>query len=957
MDFGHIGPDRWAERLRALTDTERLRRHENKMLLVVTLLIGATVGLAVVAFIVATERLAALLLPAGSSAVRRVIVPTLGALASGVLLARYFPNARGSGIPQTKTALFLHDGYIKLKTVFGKFSCSLLSLASGIALGREGPTVQVGAGIASVVGRRLGLAPDRIRALIPAATSAALAAAFNTPIAAVLFTLEEILGDLHAPVLGSIVISSVTSWAVLHLLLGDEPLFHVPAYQLVQPLELLAYAALGIAGGFVSTAFVKLLLGMRRRFLSLPKSTVWLQPVFGGLLVGVLGIFVPFVLGVGYDHVGEALNGRMAVSMMAMLLVLKLVATAGAYASGNAGGIFGPSLFIGAMLGGTVGGIVHGWFPDVTGSAGAYALVGMGTAFAGIVRTPMTSVIMIFEITRDYSIIVPVMVANLLSYFISERLQPVPVYEALLDQDGIRLPHPRPAEAPATVGEVLREGYERAAADERVGDRLAALRERQPETREFGPWPVVDASRFVGMLTVRQLEEAAAAGRAGATISEVVNAPEGRVTAETFVHVHPDQPLHTALKRMGQSGLDLLPVVSRNDVRELVGVVALADIPQAYVAEGHAVLAARAAKKSGASPRALLAMVVAGVLGLVVLGGFLTHHYYTVRTETAAKYFRAGNDLARQGRNVEAAEQFRAALSLTHGEQYRLALGLALARADRGAEATLYLEEVLRTDPANGPANLALARIAKGRGDTTTAAMWYRKAVGGAWPHESQASRLDAAFELVGMFEASGDSRQAIAELLQLAGQTKDPAVLVRVGRGLLSAGLVGQAGDLFREVARTSPGSAPAYAGLGDAQFAESQFRAAEDAYLQAVRLDAGDASSRDKAALCARVLALDPRARGLRISERYARSREVLSGALRLVDACGPRPSPDPLAATLTEARHDVSPSFRPRSAAEGTEDNIRLAMDLWAGRRAECPVPPGDRAVAIVLGALAR
>jgi chloride channel protein, CIC family len=204
-------PIAWLKRVRAWAEAERLQQHEEKMLLVLTLLIGAIVGLVVVAFILATEWLTGHLLPPGAPPWRRVAVPTAGALVTGVLLVRYFPNARGSGIPQTKTALFLERGYIPLRTVLGKFACSVLSLGSGIALGREGPTVQIGAGIASVLGRRLGLGPRRVQALVPIGTSAALAAAFNTPISAVLFTLEEILGDLHAPVLGSIVIASATS--------------------------------------------------------------------------------------------------------------------------------------------------------------------------------------------------------------------------------------------------------------------------------------------------------------------------------------------------------------------------------------------------------------------------------------------------------------------------------------------------------------------------------------------------------------------------------------------------------------------------------------------------------------------------------------------------------------------------------------------------------------------------
>ena len=185
------------------------------------MIIGATVGLVVVAFILLTENLGARLYPTGAPAWRRILIPVAGALGTGFMLARYFPQARGSGIPQTKTALFLHDGFISLRTVVGKFTMCAVTLASGMALGREGPSVQVGAGLASVLGRRLGLSKRSVEALVPIGAAAALAAAFNTPIAAVLFTLEEVMGDLHAPVLGSIVLSSATSWIVLHLLLGD----------------------------------------------------------------------------------------------------------------------------------------------------------------------------------------------------------------------------------------------------------------------------------------------------------------------------------------------------------------------------------------------------------------------------------------------------------------------------------------------------------------------------------------------------------------------------------------------------------------------------------------------------------------------------------------------------------------------------------------------------------------
>src|SRR6202049_2359577 len=303
-----------------------LRQHEDQVILVLALVIGELTGLAVVAFILLTERMGMRLYPVGGAPWRRLLFPVVGSLGIGYLLYRYFPDARGSGVPQTKAALFAREGRITLRTVLGKFLCTSATLASGIPLGREGPSVQVGGGIASVLGRLLGLRAEQVKKLIPVGAAAAIAAAFNTPLAAVLFSLEEIMGDLHAPVMGAVVLASATAWMVLRLLLGNNPLFKVPQYQLVHPLEFGVYVLLGVAGGLVSAAFTKLLLGMRARFLRFPQNTVWFQPVAGGLLVGLMGWFVPQVLGVGYGFVGDALNGRMAFNLMVLLVGLQLIA-------------------------------------------------------------------------------------------------------------------------------------------------------------------------------------------------------------------------------------------------------------------------------------------------------------------------------------------------------------------------------------------------------------------------------------------------------------------------------------------------------------------------------------------------------------------------------------------------------------------------------------------------------
>src|SRR5436853_6104428 len=263
------------------------------------------------------------------------------------------------------------------------------------------------------------------------------------------------------------------------------------------------YAVLGVAGGFVSVAFTKLLLGMRARFLRFPKKTVWCQPVAGGLTVGMMGWFVPQLLGVGYKHVGEVLNGGMALRLMILLLVLKLVAVTTSYASGNAGGIFGPSLFLGAMLGGVVGTVAHRVIPGYVGGPGAYALVGMGTAFAGLVRAPMTSVVMIFEITRDYAVIVPLMISNLVSFYISSKFQEQPIYEVLAQQDGIHLPRAetRRLAGQRQVAQAMRKATERLSAEMTVQEALEKL-----NSSEFQSWPVSDERGVIGVVRLQDLK-------------------------------------------------------------------------------------------------------------------------------------------------------------------------------------------------------------------------------------------------------------------------------------------------------------------------------------------------------------------------------------------------------------------------------------------------------------------
>ena len=911
-----------------------VHQYEDQILLVLTLIIGAVVGLVVVAFIVLTENLGSRLYPVGGAAWLRLLIPVVGSLVAGFFLARYFPNARGSGIPQTKTALFLRDGFISFRTVLGKFSLCSLTLASGIALGREGPSVQVSCGIASVLGRRLGLSPRSVRALVPIGAAAALAAAFNTPIAAVLFTLEEVMGDMHAPVLGSIVLSSATSWMVLHLLLGDNPLFHVPAYQLVHPVEFVFYAALGVVGGLVSVAFVKLLLWQRKHFLRMPAATVPFQPVVGGLLIGLFGWFVPQAMGVGYGFVDDALNGKMVLAVMALLVCLKVVGTATCYASGNAGGIFGPSLFMGAMMGGAFGGVAHMLLPDYTASVGAYALVGMGAAFAGIIRTPLTSVIMIFEITRDYTIIVPLMIANLIAYFISSRLQEEPIYEALLHQDGIHLPGGARTreEQPITVGHVFRREGEVLSPDERIGPVGASLNLARRA------WPVVDAEGLRGMVTAEQLDAAMAAHRENDTLGSLLPeaAPTEDLTAEEFPHVHPDQSVEVALRRLAESHLPVLPVVSRTNIRDLRGTITVDDILEGY-AEGRPVVHPAAPGSRTRSTTRLLAGVTASLVVLGLLLGFLNYYYRAERTTRAQGYFAAANELVQKERYEEAIEQYRNALSVSHSLDYRLALALALVKAGHLDEARIYLGEVLRERPSSGAANLGMAEIEAQEGNIDQAILSYQRAIFGAWPDHSQHNRLQARIELVEALAKAGQWPQARAELLSTASAGPlsgpvDPASKKLVGRMLIDYGLAKDAVTLFRDLARHDKQDPGVWDGLGDAEYADGDYAQARDAYHASLAIDPADPQALRRLDICNEILALDPTLPGLGRTQRLERSRGIASAAAAALARCGGTPGTLPRRATADE--------------------NLSHAADMWRARPASCKPAESEEALAAVM-----
>ncbi len=373
-----------------------------------------------------------------------LVFPTAGALIAGVLLTRFFPDARGSGIPQVKAAYAGKRGRVRLRDGIAKFFLAALQIGSGASLGREGPTVQICAAVASALGRLARVSPQAQRKMLPVGAAAGIAAAFNAPIAAVTFTIEEIIGKLDETLLSGVIIAAALAAVIERSILGAHPVFEGPVHHgLDDARSLLIYAVLGLAAGLTSIAFTDLLLHLRMWFRKLRRVPEWARPALGGLMTGAVAVITlllvatPGVTGGGYETLGKALSASLGIKVMLVLCIAKLVATCFSYSSGGVGGIFAPVLFIGAMLGGAFGWLDVTLFHHPKETAAAFALVGMGAVFSGSIRAPMTSVLIIVEMTSGYELILPLMIANMSAYLMARRFRRQPIYEALLAQDGV----------------------------------------------------------------------------------------------------------------------------------------------------------------------------------------------------------------------------------------------------------------------------------------------------------------------------------------------------------------------------------------------------------------------------------------------------------------------------------------------------------------------------------------
>jgi len=547
---------------------------EERFFLLLSVFIGIFSGLAVVCFRFAIEwsRLYLLGPQTITPPLRLILAPTLAGLVIAFLVIHFFPGSRGSGVNQTKAALYIYNGYVPFRTAVGKFITSSLAIGSGHSLGPEDPSLQIGAGLASLLGRRLHLSRARMRLIAPVGAAAGLAAAFNAPISAVLFVIEEVIGRWSAAILGSIVLSAVSSVVVMRWFLGSEPLFRIPPVGLVRPAELIAYSALGIAGGLAAVVFARGIVILRPRLKALPRWTQYLQPAVAGLIIGLIGVLgFPQVMGAGYEFIDQAIHSEFTWQMMAILAGLKIVATLCSFVSGTPGGMFAPTLFIGAMLGAAVGGVEHIFFPHLSGSTATYALVGMGVLFAAFLRAPMTSVFMALEVSGNYSIIVPVIVANTFAYVISRALQPTPIFDVLTRQDGLDLPsmeEEREADVLSVEDAMQPANDEVLDADEPLSH---AWQQAQKSSGDHLLVRVSPASWSV--ISKQELGVMSREGKGELSLRSLLR-------TKAIPYLHPDLPLEEALRCASE--YPVVPVVSRADFQKLEGVITEQDVLARY---------------------------------------------------------------------------------------------------------------------------------------------------------------------------------------------------------------------------------------------------------------------------------------------------------------------------------------------------------------------------------------
>ncbi len=590
--FYHLRDSAWSRRGRQLLSQWLGRQaiSESAIIMLTALVVGIGAGLGAVVFrwlIAGVQSLAynglGGLLQA-SAPFHLLIIPALGGAIFGPVIYRFAREAKGHGVPEVMEAVALRGGRIRPRVAVIKSLASAICIGTGGSVGREGPIAQIGSALGSTLGQLLKLSDERIRNLVACGAAGGIAATFNAPIAGAVFALEVILGQLHVTYFGAVVISSVTADVVAHFFVKDVRAFAVPQYALVSPWELVLYTSLGILAAVGAVAFTRLLYLMEDLWDGL-RVPEYFKPVLGGLLLGVMGILsskidgFPRVYGVGYESIGDVLFGRLAMQVVLGLFFLKMLATVMTLGSGGSGGIFAPSLFMGAMMGSLFGQAAHHLFPSITAPAGAYAMVGMAAFFSSAAHAPVTAILILFEMTGDYSIILPLMLTTVVSTLIARLLSNESIYTLKLTRRGIHLEQGQDVDV--MQGVTVREAMSIEMDVVPPEMPLVELADEFARTHHHG-FPVVDGNGdLLGVVSIRDLEQALSAGaRDGKRVVDIA-------TTEGLLVAYPDEPMWKALKRLGTRDVGRLPVVQDEGSRRLVGVIRRRDIVRAY---NHAIV-------------------------------------------------------------------------------------------------------------------------------------------------------------------------------------------------------------------------------------------------------------------------------------------------------------------------------------------------------------------------------
>jgi CIC family chloride channel protein len=559
---------------------DRWQPAERVVLVLTAVIVGTGAGVGAVAFrwlIEAMTKFSFGVVPSTLAFLGRyyvVLIPAAGGLVVGPLTYFFAREAKGHGVPEVMEAVALRAGRIRPVVGLVKALASSICIGTGGSVGREGPIVQIGSAWGSTLGQWFHFSDERVRNLVACGAAGGIAATFNAPIAGVIFSLEVILQEFSVSYFSTVVLSSVTASVISRIALGDVPAFPIPSYSLISVWELPLYAVLGVLAALVATGFVFLLYKSEDLF-DAWRFPEYLKPAVGGLGVGVMGLFLPQTLGVGYEAIGSTLLNPNDLTLLAALMLVKLVATSLTLGSGGSGGVFAPSLFMGAMLGGAYGVIIHRVFPGVTAAGGAYAVVGMAAVFAGAARAPITAILILFEMTDDYLIILPLMLSTVVSTLLAEYLNRESIYTIKLVRRGVRLALGRDIDV--MQGVFVNEAMTPISDLDVVYSHTSVedLAQKFDRTRHHG-FPVLNVNdELCGVVTLRDLEEALHGG-------DVSGMTVGDIATKSPVTAYPDEPLWVALKRLGVRDVGRLPVVDRGDPRKLVGVLRRRDVIRAY---------------------------------------------------------------------------------------------------------------------------------------------------------------------------------------------------------------------------------------------------------------------------------------------------------------------------------------------------------------------------------------